>query len=233
MAHGGRRFPLAPTRPSACRARLTGLSPPSGRRQKTQSAQCEPIDSAAAMTPSPHHCQLCVCGQCAASSGRIDGFRRMSTTHALVLPELAPEGAARAIGRPGRLVNSSPPPSHERAHSARYGAKPGFASGSSGADQPPPSASIRPIVGHQLACVQRDLQALRFQRGALRGDDVEIRRRAVAIEGQRQFGCLARRHRGGRYLPHIPRQASAKTTARPGLPGGRARPSRDNSPPLG
>ena len=52
--------------------RLTGFSPPSGCRQKTQSAQCDPIDSGAAVTPSPHHCWLCVCGQCATTAGRFD-----------------------------------------------------------------------------------------------------------------------------------------------------------------
>ncbi len=53
--------------------RLTGFSPPSGWRQKTQSAHRDPIDSEAAATPSPHHSRLCVCGKCAASSGRCDG----------------------------------------------------------------------------------------------------------------------------------------------------------------
>jgi hypothetical protein len=38
--------------------RLTGFNPPSGWRQKTQSAQRDPIESGGAATPSPHHCRL-------------------------------------------------------------------------------------------------------------------------------------------------------------------------------
>ena len=72
--------------------RLTGFSPPSGCRQKTQSAQRDPIDSGAAATPSPHHCRLCVCGQCATSSGRFDAsgaWRRHRPSFSLCLCQKA------------------------------------------------------------------------------------------------------------------------------------------------
>jgi hypothetical protein len=77
--------------------RLTGFSPPSGCRQKTQSAQRDPIDSGAAATPSPHHCWPCVCGQCGDLCGAVRRLRRVATAQALIISLLVPEGAAGAV----------------------------------------------------------------------------------------------------------------------------------------
>ena len=73
-------------------------------------------------------------------------LRRMPSADPFVFPDLAPESAGGAIGGSGRLVSHYPslgPAGLLR----RYGAKPGgLAPGSGGAAQPPPSASIRPIL---------------------------------------------------------------------------------------
>ena len=74
-------------------------------------------------------------------------LRRMPSADPFVFPELAPESAGGAIGGSGRLVSHFTPPYVRRAYCARYGAKPGgLAPGSGGAVQPPPNASIRPIL---------------------------------------------------------------------------------------
>jgi hypothetical protein len=67
-------------------------------------------------------------------------LRRMPSEDAFVLPEFAPEGAGRTIGRCGRLVAHRLRPG--LVQSAQYGAKPGFARGSGGTVQPPPSAAV-------------------------------------------------------------------------------------------
>jgi hypothetical protein len=92
-------------------------------------------------------------------------LRRIPSADSFVLPKPAPKSAGGAIGWSGRLITHWPLP-RLRTYSARYVAKPSFARGSGGADQPPPRASIRPMTA---TCwrMQRDGQTLCIQRGAL------------------------------------------------------------------
>jgi hypothetical protein len=108
--------------------RLTGFSPPSGCRQKTQSAQRDPIDSGAAVTPSPLHCWLCVCGQCATSAGRFDAsgaWRRHRPSLSLFLCQKA-QPAQFGGGTNGPIKDL---PFVQTSVRARRGYLPGFAAG--------------------------------------------------------------------------------------------------------
>jgi hypothetical protein len=133
---GGRRFRHAPTMPWACRA-VDGvesvLGPPPVDTIGAAEADRRRLGRYAFAAPLP-----------AVRLRPMGGFlgadrclRRMPSEDAFVLPEFAPEGAGR---RCGRLVAHRLRPG--LVQSAQYGAKPGFARGSGGTVQPPPSAAV-------------------------------------------------------------------------------------------
>ena len=177
--------------------RLTGFSPPSGWRQKTQSAHRDPIDSGPAATPSPHHSRLCVCGKCAASSGRCDGSAPDGGTYPRFLSAYArrrsPRSSAVARARCSWLCLGN---IRDQLHRVRRQIG-GRRRGSALRAQPPPRASIKPMS----ASSSRVCRAIVW-RSATRASLCAVatsrkERCAGAVQCQRQFRRLASRFRRG------------------------------------
>ena len=96
-ARGERRTPASVHRAIGMSPRLMGFNPPSGRRQKTQSAQSRPDrkrsggDAFAAPLPAVRLRPMRDLFRAVRRLGRV------AAAHALILSQLAPEGAAGAV----------------------------------------------------------------------------------------------------------------------------------------